>query len=479
MTQALALTRGCARRLAALAFATLPLIGACGSDDGAPADNDGQRIAIAVPAGPGPAEYNRVWVRTYGSSNARHVLILVPGSPSGQGNYDALAPALVGAVSDLAVWTLDRRENGLEDTAGFAIGDADRAFAYYFLDEPVRGRRFDPISDGEAAFAHEWGVNVAFSDLHQVVLAARDGGRRGVILGGHSAGAVQVPTYAVWDFDGKAGAADLEGMVLIDGGAFGAFTTALAGTPFEHPWRSVDEARAALEAFAQESPFGFAGPPLPIPLWVIGVLPELACQYALEAPDDASPLQLLTPFLLPLEEVPLFPITNSAFFGLVTTKGVVDSFAVRTGELASSGDPRPWMDSPFAGIASVCATFAREPGNGMAWFYPVRIDMDLLLGTPDLTPNAVTEFLGLRPYHLATLDLPLFVFETGLTQGGVLQGAERLIAASSIQRFQLESDHTMGHLDPLADFADNNRFFEKVVPFLRAIAQENPSPNAR
>jgi hypothetical protein len=330
-----------------LALAALVLLAACGSDGGGNSStSDGQRVAIDVPPGPGPAEYNRVWVRKYGREDAGHVLVLIPGSPSSQGNYDSIAPALSEAVPNLAVWTLDRRENGLEDVTGFMASDADQALGYYFLGDAVNGRRFDPPSDAEAAFAHDWGINVAFSDLHQVVLAARDGGRRGVILGGHSAGAVQVPTYAVWDFDGRAGADDLEGMVLIDGGAFGAFDAALAGTPFARPWRTVDEARAALAAFAEQSPFGFAGPPLSIPLWIIGVLPELACSYALQDPDGASPLQWLAPFLLPLDAIPLFPVTNTAFFGLVTTKGLVDSFDVRTGELAADGDPRPWVDGP-------------------------------------------------------------------------------------------------------------------------------------
>jgi hypothetical protein len=60
-------------------------------------------------------------------------------------------------------------------------------------------------------------------------------------------------------------------------------------------------------------------------------------------------------------------------------------------------------------------------------------------------------------------------------QGGVLPAAERLIAESNIQRFQLESDPSMGHLDPLADFPDQNSFFEKVVPFLRTIVLESPA----
>lgn len=434
---------------------------------------NGERVAIAGAPAPGPERYNKIWVRKYGPRAARHVLILVPGSPSSQGNYDTLAPALAGAVNDLAVWTLDRRENGLEDTTGFEQNDPDRAFAYYFLGGELRGRTFAPVSDDDGAFAREWGVNVTFNDLRRVVLAARDGGRRGVILGGHSMGAVQTPTYAVWDFDGHAGAEDLEGLVLIDGAPFGAFTKALAGTPFEKPWQSVDEARTALDAFAHQSPFGFAGPPGVVPLWMVGVMPELACQYALREPDSASVLQFLAPFLLPLEDIPLLPISNEAFFGLVTSVGEIDSFHVRTGQLADDGVPLGWVNSSFASVASVCKTFTREPGNGMAWYYPIRLDMDLLLGVPDLQPSDVTEYLGLRPFHLATLDVPLYAFETSLSEGGVLEAAQTLIAQSSIQRFQLESNQEMGHLDPLADFPDNNTFFETVVPFLRSIVEDS------
>src|SRR6185295_14717983 len=156
-----------------IVLAALPLIFSCGSDDNAAPSDDGERVAIAVAPAPGPAQYNQVWVRKYGPRDARHVLILVPGSPSGQGNYETLAPALVREVADLAVWTLDRRENGLEDTTGFELDDPDKAFGYYFLGSQVRGRSFTPVSDVDGAFVREWGVNVVFNDLHRVVLAAR------------------------------------------------------------------------------------------------------------------------------------------------------------------------------------------------------------------------------------------------------------------------------------------------------------------
>ena len=91
--------------------------------EGAP--HDGERVAIAGAPAPGPAVYNQVWVRKYGPREAAHVLVLIPGSPAGQGNYDALAPALVERVPDLAVWTLDRRGNALEDVSIMAVGDPD------------------------------------------------------------------------------------------------------------------------------------------------------------------------------------------------------------------------------------------------------------------------------------------------------------------------------------------------------------------
>ena len=39
------------------------------------------------------------------------------------------------------------------------------------------------------------------------------------VVGGHSLGGTVVTAYATWDFDGRAGAADLAGLVFIDGGS--------------------------------------------------------------------------------------------------------------------------------------------------------------------------------------------------------------------------------------------------------------------
>ena len=429
----------------------------------------GVRVAIEGAPGPGPAEFNRVWVRKYGSDALGHVLILVPGSPAGHANFDVLAPWLVDRVPNLAVWTVDRREDGLEDGSAFELGDPDLSLSYYFL-----GGGFEPVGDEDAPFVRDWGATVALEDLRRVVLAARDGGRRGVILGGHSAGAVLASTYPVWDFAGSPGHRDLEGLVLIDGMQLGAFAKALADTPFATPWATVAEARAALEALAGQSPFGFASAPLPVPLWSIGVLIELACQYALVAPQQPATigpaLDILTQLgMVPAGVVPDVPLTNEALAGVLFSSGVFPALKVRVGQLAPSGTPRPWVNGPLATVPQVCTTFVREPGNGMAWYYPVRLEMDLLLGTPSLERTPVSDFLGLRPFHLADVDVPLYVFETSISEGGILPAARELIRHSRIERYRLESDHAMGHLDPLYDEPGRNGFVQTVIPFLREI----------
>ena len=40
------------------------------------------------------------------------------------------------------------------------------------------------------------------------------------MLGGHSLGGAVVTAYATWNFDGRAGADGLAGLVYIDGGSF-------------------------------------------------------------------------------------------------------------------------------------------------------------------------------------------------------------------------------------------------------------------
>ena len=66
-------------------------------------------------SGPGPSRYDRVRVLRIGSSSARHVLVLLPGTSAGAGYFVPVAEDLVAALHGWQVWAVDRRENLLED----------------------------------------------------------------------------------------------------------------------------------------------------------------------------------------------------------------------------------------------------------------------------------------------------------------------------------------------------------------------------
>ena len=217
-----------------------------------------------VPAA-GPGKYDRVFVQKIGPRAAKRVLVLVPGFFGGAGGITPVARDIVARVPGLAVWIVDRRENALEDTSVFERGDAQAAFDYYL------GFQYKAVRD--APWAGRWGLKVALGDLRRVILAARAGGRREVILGGHSLGASTTAAYAAWDFGGRPGYRDIEGMVLIDGGLRGSFNSAdLART------REILAEIRAGQVF--DDLLGLGLPE------INGIFTEVAAQLAYEKPDE-------------------------------------------------------------------------------------------------------------------------------------------------------------------------------------------------
>ena len=69
---------------------------------------------------PGPRAYDKLDVTKFGSSSARTVLVLVPGTNGGRGDFTLTARELVKDVPGLQVWAVDRRSQRLEDTKGSA-----------------------------------------------------------------------------------------------------------------------------------------------------------------------------------------------------------------------------------------------------------------------------------------------------------------------------------------------------------------------
>jgi hypothetical protein len=417
----------------------------------------GPVVSVKGAAGPGPSQYDRVSYERFGPASARRVLILVPGTQGGAGDFSLVGPEIVRHVKDLQVWAYERRTQAFEDHTGFATGDPDRAFGYYLRGEAVGGRTFAPVAGASVPYVREWGLKLALGDLHQVVKRARRGGRK-VILGGHSLGASMAVAYAAWDFGGRAGHRDLSGLVLIDGGLLGSFTSPQLA--------SIKQRLAALQTADPFLDLLDTGVP-----WASGVLSATAAMYARLRPDERA---TLTDFpLIPPSLRPPVPVTNEAGLGYAfdrtTSPAALALIHVRAGRLATAGDPRPWQGGEVTPIQRVARLFARSPVDAAEWYFPVRLGLDVD-GASGLGRNAVTKLLGLREFHRRTIDLPLYALQTDLTGGRVLRGARRLIASSKIpaRRSKLvDASRTNSHLDPLTSPPRTSRFLKTVIPFLR------------
>src|SRR5262249_60148122 len=83
-----------------------------------------------------PAKYNKVGVIETGPSGAKNVLVLVPGTSASAAYFEPLAKDIVRKASGWQVWSIERRENLLEDhsvldQAKKGKANPQQLFAYY------------------------------------------------------------------------------------------------------------------------------------------------------------------------------------------------------------------------------------------------------------------------------------------------------------------------------------------------------------
>lgn len=383
--------------------------------------------ARAEAVGRGTEASSRVTV--YGPSDASRVLVLVPGLGAGAGVFAVIGPELARRVPDLQVWAVDRPGEALEDNLGFATGEPGAAYRYYFERLALGTRTFDPNRARAHPEARGWGLGWALADLRRVVLRAR-AGRRTVLLGGHSFGAATAAAYAAWDFGGRAGYRDLDGLVLIDGGQLGTF-----GRP------TLAGVRAQLGRITAAQPFddrlGLGVP------WLYGVFAELAAWYALWAPD--APSAIAASPLLPASFRPAEPVTNRGFFERSLVQGGITPERCGADALRVVGSTNP---------------------NGFDWYFPARLKLDLF-GASSLRDDPVTRQLGLRLRHLREVDVPLYAFATGDIPT-TTAGARAFLARSRSPqgKARIVSDPTMRHADPLCAPAARSPFLRTLVPWL-------------
>jgi hypothetical protein len=496
------MARSMGRWLTAVGTALVFVAGACagdddgGGDDGAaerPAgDDDGATGAgasvpevrveeVELEAGPGPAEYNRVRVIEHGPADAENVVVLVPGTSAGAAYFTPVALDIVDALDGWQVWSVDRRENLLEDHSTLedrVAGDATtrETFDYYlgWLGDDSITEHFEPVGgpggdDASVDYAREWGMAVAIDDLDAVIeKAASLGGE--VVLGGHSLGGSITVAYATWDFDGRAGAENLAGIALIDGGS----GAGLAPTP--------EEAQAELTELQTGPAFNdIVGLGLP---WAAGVFNALGSTATVLEPDAAS-IGYASP-LIPQNLKPPVAPTNAAQYGYAldtdTSPDGLELVQLHLGHLADSGDPRGWVDDDLVPVERAARMFSglvdgpdgdESLGiDGTAWYHPRRLSIDsgAVNGGVENPAQAV---LGVRAIHGTELHLPIYALETSFGAGRVLNGARLLAQQSGIPDRELtlvdESDR-LTHTDPMGVETSQNPLVETLVPFLQNIA---------
>ena len=419
-----------------------------------------------------PAMYDKVGVIKVGPASAKNVLVLEPGTSGGSAYFVPLAEWIVSTVSGWQVWSVERRENLLEDQSvlnSFKQGKASatQLYNYYlgYIKDPSVKQHYQLIPNSTVEFAKQWGMNVAVQDLHAVIEAAKGLGGN-VVLGGHSLGGSVVTAYATWDFNGRAGADDLAGLVYIDGGSGPESISAPAATselqtldaPGASPWLS----------------FGGIGAPY------AGVFSATGSASALLDPDDPSLGQ--SSGLLPKNIVPPVPVTNAGQYGYALDVGTSPpSLVAAQGHLgaglAAAGPVHGWNGAgaltPLDRFATMFSGVGINDVDGSEWFFPQRLTDDTA-AVNNGNANPAQAVLDVNATMGHNLPKTLLIYAFGARLGGpnVLTGAQLLATQSQIPAGNLTLENrqdTYAHNDPAGAYP-NNAFFADLVPFLQKIS---------
>ena len=434
-------------------------------------------LALAAPAGaklgvtwmkgyaaPGtPAKYDKVGVIKVGRPGARNVLVLEPGTSAGGAYFVPLAKWIVSRAPGWQVWSVERRENLLEDQSELNLAkqgkvSATQLFDYYlgYIADPSVTHHIQPVPDSSVPFARQWGMKVAVEDLHDVIGAARKLGGK-VVLGGHSLGGSVVTAYATWDFNGKPGADELAGLVYDDGGSSDTAVTAAA-------------AAAELNTLSTSTPWlAFSGVPAPD----LGLFSAVGSTVALIAPNQPS-LSQSFPFT-PAVLKPPEQATNLGTFGFdtdVKTSKLVFAAQAHVGRLNTSVSPAGWFRdgaiTPITRWASMLSGTGLDNVDGSEWYFPQRLTDDA--GAVDQgNANPAQKVLGVDATMGHQLPKTLRIYAFG-AYGGALITAE---AAALARQSQIPRSHLLlvsrhgsyAHNDPAAAYP-RNAFFSNLMTFL-------------
>lgn len=418
-----------------------------------------------------PEGLDKVGVLKIGSPRAKNVLVLEPGTSAGAGYFVPFAKWLTELAPGWQVWSVERRENLLEDQSELNLYKQHKVssaqlYDYYlgYLTDKSITHHTQNVPDSSVEFAKDWGMNVAVQDLHDVIGAAKGLGGR-VVLGGHSLGGSVVTAYATWDFDGQAGADGLAGLVYIDGGSgppvSAASATATLQTldnPTASPWLAFGGITAP-----------FAG--------VYSATGGASTVY-----DPNSPSLGQTSGLLPKDLVPAVRVTNAAQFGYALNVGTsppaLEAAQAHMGTgVSPTGPVHGWDGSgaitPLSRYATMLSGAGVENADGVEWYFPQRLTDDTgAVGNGNANPAQSVLGVDATMGHDLPHGLLIYAIATVLGGPAVLSAAQALAAQSGIptSNLTLVDEHTVyAHNDPAGAYP-NNLFFDHLVPYLQKVS---------
>ena len=462
---------------------TLLAVG-CGDDDTfAPANTPTSatitETTISVPGDTPPAnpttgtatplDLNRSYAEAYqlagvSDQQVTRVLILVPGFQGGAGDFRYMAQRVVTRTNGhTVVWAVDRRSNALEDQTGLdaaeAGGTADIAKDYYFHQKAIGGKTFAGFLDSSAnhtdiSFMSEWGIKTHIHDIDALIAEAdRRYPHVPIFLGGHSLGGTIVPTYAAWNFGGRAGFERLSGLLLLEG----APRPAAAGTIPDQTQYETTGFSGGIGGPTSLQTLRTGDPLSSIPfvtrdLFVTSEILAMRASQRLGQPTALNPdadLNRTFFFLLfGLRKVP--PATNRAAlaFGFDKHFEPLAFTRVSLGEAIGPVGPNPqagllasllgidptgllaptdmnatydWQPSSASHpVATDLDTFAEAlfagPSNFIEWYFPARLTLDAGITTSlNVQPSGDwrNDVYGMAVTENARVDLPVFAVAGG------------------------------------------------------------------
>jgi pimeloyl-ACP methyl ester carboxylesterase len=422
-------------------------------------------------ASPGtPDNLNVVGALKFGDPKAKNVLVLNPGTSASAAYFQPLARTIVKTLPNWQVWSVERRENFLEDQSELNLFKQGKVtpkqfFDYYlgYLSDSSVVNHYHAVQDSQVPYAREWGMNTEINDLRVVVKAAGRKGRN-VVMGGHSLGGSITTAYATWDFNGQPGARGLSGLVLIDG--------ASSPTPI-----SAQQATSSLNTLQTSSPWlSFGGIPAPL----AGLFGMVGSAAAKASPNTVSVFDgwpLLPSNLQPPNGV---IASNEGGFGYTTDAATSPSSLraaqVHSGHLAPSGDPRGWVRdgaiTPIQRWATMFSGWGLQNLDGTAWYHPQRLSLDSG-AVGDGVANPAQSVLNVHSTDAAKLPKRLRIYAFGAALGGpnVLTSAQTLAATAGIPQRNLKlvnRQSTYAHNDPNAAYP-KNAFIKRLIPFLKKL----------